>query len=293
MKLNLIRPLIVFDLESTGLDLVKDRIIQISYIKVHPDGSEERANHFVNPAPLRISQEITNLTGITNEMVATAKTFKQLAPELYAAFKDCDFAGFNSNRFDIPMLAEEFLRASTAEQNYSINFRAVHCIDALAIYHRMEPRNLAAAYQFYCGRRMEDDFTAHHADGDTEATYRVLMGQLDKYDPSRVLADPKHSLENDMDKLDEFSRFNNNVDFAGRFIWKPLLNKDGSEQLDKDGKPMRQEVFNFGKHKGEVVADVVRRDPGFCSWVLQGQFTLDTKTVLQRIMLREKQNAKK
>lgn len=288
MKLNLTRPLIVFDLETTGLDLVKDRIIQISYIKVYPDGTEERANLFVNPTPLNISPEITNLTGITNEMVAKAKTFKELAPELYAAFKGCDFAGFNSNRFDIPMLAEEFLRASTVQHNYSIDFRAVRCLDALAIYHRMEPRNLAAAYQFYCGRRMEDDFTAHHADGDTEATYRVLMGQLDKYDPNRVLADPNHSIANDMDALNEFSHLNDSVDFAGRFVWKPVLNPDGSPQLDKQGKPLRQEVFNFGKHKGEAVADVVRRDPGFCSWVLQGQFTLDTKTVLQRIMLREK-----
>lgn len=288
MKLNLTRPLIVFDLETTGLDLVKDRIIQLSYIKVFPDGHEERANYFVNPTPLKVSAEITKLTGITNEQVQQAKTFKELAPELHAAFKDCDFAGFNSNRFDIPMLAEEFLRASTAQHNYSIDFRTVRCLDALAIYHRMEPRNLAAAYLFYTGRRMEDDLTAHHADGDTEATYRVLMGQLDKYDPKRVLADPDRSIENDMDKLNEFSRFNNNVDFAGRFIWKPVLNADGTEMTDKDGKPVMQEVFNFGKHKGEAVADVARRDPGFCSWVLAGQFTLDTKNVLQRIMLREK-----
>ena len=175
MKLNLTKPLIVFDLETTGLDLVNDRIIQISYIKVYPDGREERENIFISPGK-PIPTEVTLLTGISDEDVANAPTFKQKAKELSEKFAGCDFAGFNSNRFDVPMLAEEFLRAGV-----DFDFSKCRLIDAQNIYHKMERRNLAAAYKFYCGRKMEDDFEAHRADQDTEATWRVLQGELDMY----------------------------------------------------------------------------------------------------------------
>lgn len=269
MKLNLKRPLVVFDLETTGLDIVKDRIIQISYIKVYPDGLEERENIFVNPEKI-IPNEVVTLTGITNEDVANAPTFKQLAPQLKNTFKNCDFAGYNSNHFDVPMLAEEFLRAEIP-----FDFRSCRLIDAQTIFHKMEKRNLAAAYKFYCGRKMEDDFQAHRADQDTEATYRVLMGELDKYAPG-VQEEPDRVLHNDMDELAEFSRQNDNVDFAGRIVWK--------EEKDANGNVIsRKKVFNFGKHKGEEVAKVIKEDGGFIGWILCSDFAEDTKQVLREI----------
>lgn len=199
MKLNLTKPLIVFDLETTGLDLVKDRIIQISYIKVSPDGNEERCNFFINPEK-PIPAEVAQLTGITDEDVKDAPVFKDIAAELEKKFKGCDFAGFNSNHFDIPMLAEEFLRAGI-----DFDFGKCRLIDVQTIFHKMERRNLAAAYKFYCGRKMEEDFTAHKADEDTEATYRVLQGELDMYAPGRQ-EEPERQLNNDMDELAEFSK---------------------------------------------------------------------------------------
>lgn len=279
MKLNLTRPLIVFDLETTGLDFIRDRIIQISYIKVSPDGTEERENLFVNPEK-PIPHEVVELTGITNDDVKDAPTFKTLAPQLSEKFKGCDFAGYNSNHFDIPMLAEEFLRAGI-----DFDFSKVRLIDAQTIFHKMERRNLAAAYKFYCGRKMEEDFTAHRADEDTEATYRVLMGELDKYAPG-VQEEPDRVLENDMDCLAEFSKQNDNVDFAGRIVWKPLVGADGKPVLDADDKEQKVEVFNFGKYKGRPVADVLRTDIGYYSWMMGGDFTFNTKQVLTRIRLR-------
>ena len=279
MKLNLTRPLIVFDLETTGLDFIRDRIIQISYIKVSPDGTEERENIFVNPEK-PIPHEVVELTGITDDDVKDAPTFKTLAPQLCEKFKGCDFAGYNSNHFDIPMLAEEFLRAG-----FDFDFSKVRLIDAQTIFHKMERRNLAAAYKFYCGRKMEDDFTAHRADEDTEATYRVLMGELDKYAPG-VQEEPDRVLENDMDYLAEFSKQNDNVDFAGRIVWKPVIGADGKPVLDADGKEQKVEVFNFGKYKGRPVADVLRTDIGYYSWMMGGDFTFNTKQVLTRIRLR-------
>lgn len=279
MKLNLTRPLIVFDLETTGLDFIRDRIIQISYIKVSPDGTEERENIFVNPEK-PIPHEVVELTGITNDDVKDAPTFKTLAPQLSEKFKGCDFAGYNSNHFDIPMLAEEFLRAGI-----DFDFSKVRLIDAQTIFHKMERRNLAAAYKFYCGRKMEEDFTAHRADEDTEATYRVLMGELDKYAPG-MQEEPDRVLENDMDCLAEFSKQNDNVDFAGRIVWKPLVGADGKPVLDADGKEQKVEVFNFGKYKGRPVADVLRTDIGYYSWMMGGDFTFNTKQVLTRIRLR-------
>ena len=280
MKLNLTKPLVVFDLETTGLDLVNDRIIQLSYIKVFPDGKEERGNILINPER-PIPSLSSQLTGITDDDVKDKPTFKAIAHELNNKFKGCDFAGFNSNHFDIPLLAEEFIRAG-------IDFDFSHCrlIDVQTIFHKMERRNLAAAYKFYCGRKMEEDFEAHRADQDTEATYRVLQGELDMYNPETQPEKEKH-LPNDMDVLAEFSKVNNNVDFAGRIVWKEMTDKDGNVLVDSDGKVRKQEVFNFGKYKGQSVTDVLHRDPGYYSWMLGGDFTNDTKQVLTRIRLRE------
>lgn len=280
MKLNLTKPLIVFDLETTGLDLVKDRIIQISYIKVYPDGKEERSNQFVNPER-SIPQEVVDITGITDADVANAPTFKMLATDLANKFQGCDFAGFNSNHFDVPMLAEEFLRAGI-----DFDFSKCNLIDVQTIFHKMERRNLAAAYKFYCGRKMEDDFVAHKADQDTEATYRVLQGELDMYAPGKQ-EEPERQLNNDMNELAEFSKLNNNVDFAGRIIWKEMKDANGNVLTDSDGNPLMQEVFNFGKYKGWSVAEVLNRDPGYFSWMLSSDFTYNTKQVLTRIRLRE------
>ena len=280
MKLNLTKPLIVFDLETTGLDLVKDRIIQISYIKVYPDGKEERSNQFVNPER-SIPQEVVDITGITDADVANAPTFKMLATDLANKFQGCDFAGFNSTHFDVPMLAEEFLRAGI-----DFDFSKCNLIDVQTIFHKMERRNLAAAYKFYCGRKMEDDFVAHKADQDTEATYRVLQGELDMYAPGKQ-EEPERQLNNDMNELAEFSKLNNNVDFAGRIIWKEMKDANGNVLTDSDGNPRMQEVFNFGKYKGWSVAEVLNRDPGYFSWMLSSDFTYNTKQVLTRIRLRE------
>lgn len=283
MRLKLTKPLVVFDLEATGLDLVNDRIIQISYVKVSPgdkEGEEERKSIFVNPGK-PIPAFVQQLTGITDDMVKDAPTFKQLAKQLADSFIGCDFAGFNSDRFDVPMLAEEFLRAGI-----DFDFSKCRLIDAQNIFHKREPRNLAAAYRFYTGHKMEDDFRAHRADQDAEATYRVLMGELDKYDPTTV-EEPSQALPNDMNVLAEESRMNNNVDFAGRIVWEDVKDKNGKALTDKDGKPLRHEVFNFGKYKGHVVTDVLHRDPGYYSWMLNADFTLNTKQVLTRIRLRE------
>jgi len=279
MKLNLKRPLVVFDLETTGLDMVNDRVIQLSYIKVMPDGTEKRGNLIVNPER-PIPQLITELTGISNDDVKDKPTFKQIAPTLEAEFKGCDFAGFNSNHYDVPMLAEEFLRSGI-----DFDFSKCRLIDAQSIYHKLERRNLAAAYKFYCGRNMEDDFEAHRADQDTEATYRVLMGELDKYSAENE-PDASRQLKNDVEFLADFSKMNDNVDFAGRIIWADKKDRSGQTITGADGKPERIETFNFGKHKGRAVIDVIRFDPGYYSWIMQGDFTRNTKQVLTRIRLK-------
>lgn len=283
MKLNLTKPLVIFDLETTGLDIVKARIIQLSYIKVHPDGREERGDMLLNPE-MPIPQFVTELTGISNEDVKDKPTFKQVAAQLANLFGGSDLGGFNSNGYDIPLLAEEFLRAGI-----DFDFSKCRMIDAMNIFRKMERRNLAAAYKFYCGRKMEDDFEAHRADQDTEATYRVLMGELDKYAPGANPDEPEKVLENNMDCLHEFSKMNNNVDFAGRFVWTEMKDASGKPVVDKDGKPVMVETFNFGKYKGMPVADVLYRDPGYYGWMLNGDFTYNTKQVLTRIRLRSMQ----
>ena len=278
MKLNLTKPLVIFDLETTGLDLVKDRIIQISFIKVYPDGKEERGNELINPEK-HIEPISTQLTGISDEDVKDKPTFKQLAQRLSDQFTGSDFAGFNSNNFDIPLLAEEFLRAGI-----DFDFSKCKLIDACSIFRKMERRNLASAYKFYCGRKMEEDFEAHRADQDTEATYRVLMGQLDKYAPG-ANEDPEKVLENNMQALADFSKMNKNVDFAGRIVWSEIKDADGKPVLDENGEPKMIEVFNFGKYKGMPVIEALKRDPGYYGWILQGDFTYNTKQVLTRIRL--------
>lgn len=278
MKLNLTKDLVVFDLETTGLDIVKDSIIQISYIKVCTDGTEKRGNIFVHP-PHPIPKEVEELTGITNEMVADKPTFKEIAPKLKKEFENCDFAGFNSNRFDVPMLCEEFLRAGV-----DFDFSECRLIDAQNIYHKMERRNLAAAYKFYTGHKMEDDLQAHRADQDTEATYRVLQGELDMYAPDNQ-EEPDRVLNNDMDELAEFSKMNDNVDFSGRIVWAETDNQ-GKPFLDKDNKPCRKEVFNFGKYKGYPVEEILSKDPGYYEWMQRSEFPLNTKQALARIRLR-------
>ncbi len=283
MKLNLQKPLVIFDLETTGLDIVKDRIIQISYIKVFPDGREERGNNLVNPEK-PIPDVVVQLTGISNEDVQGQPTFKEIAQTINKIFADSDIAGYNSNHFDVPLLAEEFLRA-----NIDFDFSKRNMIDVQTIYHKMERRNLAAAYKFYCGRKMEEDFTAHRADEDTEATYRVLQGELDMYTAERQ-EEPERVLQNDMKFLAEFSRMNNNVDFAGRIVWGELKDRAGKNILDKDGNPIMTEMFNFGKYKGTPVTTVLNIDPGYYSWIMQGDFTNNTKQVLTRIRLREASN---
>ena len=282
MKLKLQRPLVIFDLETTGLDLVKDRVIQISYIKVFPDGKEERGDYLINPEK-PIPDVVEQLTGITNDDVKDKPTFKQLSQQLNQVFSGSDIAGYNSNHFDVPLLAEEFLR-----EGIDFDFSKTQLIDACAIFKKMERRNLAAAYKFYCGRKMEDDFTAHRADEDTEATYRVLQGELDMYTADRQ-EDPERVLQNDVKFLADFSKSNENVDFAGRIVMGELKDRNGQTVVDKEGNPVKTELFNFGKYKGQSVAQVLRTDPGYYSWILAGDFTYNTKQVLTRIRLRESQ----
>lgn len=284
MKPNLTRPLIIFDLETTGLDLSKDSIIQISYIKAGLDGSEVSRNIFINPGR-PIPALIQELTSITDEMVKTAPKFKDIAKELESEFAGCDFAGYNSNKFDIPMLAEEFLRSGI-----DFDFSKVRLIDASVIFRKMERRNLAAAYKFYCGRKLEDDFQAHLADQDTMATWKVLQAELDMYAPEKQEEEDR-KLENDMDVIAEFCKPDSpNVDFAGRIAWGTVKGPDGKPLLNPDGSERQVEVFNFGKYKDIPVAEVLRRDPGYYSWILSNDFTLNTKQILTRIRLREFNN---
>ena len=284
MKPNLTRPLIIFDLETTGLDLSKDSIIQISYIKAGLDGSEVSRNIFINPGR-PIPALIQELTSITDEMVKNAPKFKDIAKELEREFAGCDFAGYNSNKFDIPMLAEEFLRSGI-----DFDFSKVRLIDASVIFRKMERRNLAAAYKFYCGRKLEDDFQAHLADQDTMATWKVLQAELDMYAPEKQEEEDR-KLENDMDVIAEFCKPDSpNVDFAGRIAWGTVKGPDGKPLLNPDGSERQVEVFNFGKYKDIPVAEVLRRDPGYYSWILSNDFTLNTKQILTRIRLREFNN---
>lgn len=254
MRLNLDKPVVFFDLETTGTNTVSDRIVEISYLKVFPNGNEDMHTRRINPE-MPIPQTSTAIHGITDDDVCNCPTFKEVAKEIARDFEGSDIAGFNSNRFDVPMLAEEFLRAGV-----EIDLSRQRFIDVQVIFHKMEQRTLSAAYKFYCGKELTD---AHSADGDTRATYEVLMSQLDRY---------PDSLKNDMGWLSEFSSFTRNVDFAGRIV-----------KNDKG-----EEVFNFGKYKDIPVLEVFKRDPGYYSWILQGDFALNTKQVLTRIKLQSR-----
>ena len=255
MKLNLKRPIVFFDLETTGVDTAKDRIVEISMVKVMPDGEEIVKTRKINPG-IHIPEEATAIHGITDEDVKDCPTFAQIARSLEQFIAGCDFGGFNSNRFDIPVLAEEFLRAGV-----DIDMTKRKFVDVQVIFHKMEQRTLSAAYKFYCEKSLED---AHTAEADTRATYEVLKAQLDRYP----------DLQNDIAFLAEYSSFSKNVDFAGRMVY------------DDNG----VEVFNFGKYKGMSVAEVLKKDPGYYSWILNSDFTLNTKAVLTKIRLREMSN---
>lgn len=254
MPLTLKRPLLFFDIEATGLDTSRDRIVELSYIKVSPDGSEEAQTMRFNPT-IPISAEATAVNGITDEDVAQCPTFADKAAELARVFSGCDIAGYNSNHFDVPMLVEEFIRAGV-----EFDVSACNLVDVQGIYHKMEKRTLAAAYQFYCHKDLEN---AHTAMADTRATLEVLRAQLDHYGDQIP-----HSIEG----LAEFSRFNKNVDLAGRIIYD-----------DKE-----TPVFNFGKHRGRPVEWVVKNEPGFISWMLQADFPQNTKQALTRLYLKYK-----
>lgn len=251
MQLNLKNPLIFFDLETTGINIAKDRVVELSYLKVYPNGKEESKTLRINPE-MPIPPASTAIHGITDEDVANEPTFKSIAKNLAKVFEGSDLAGYNSNRFDIPLLAEEFLRAEV-----DLDFRKRKFIDVQTIFHKMEQRTLAAALKFYCDKELED---AHTAEADTRATYEVLKSQLDRYD----------NLQNDVNFLSNFSSFTKNVDFAGRIVYN-----------DKD-----QEVFNFGKYKNRLVSEVLNEDSGYYGWMMQGDFTLDTKKVLTNIKLK-------
>ena len=253
MKLNLKNPLVFFDLETTGTNINSDRIVEICYLKVYPNGNEESRTLRINPE-MHIPEAASAVHGIFDNDVADCPTFKDVAKKIAADIEGCDLAGFNSNRFDIPVLAEEFLRAGV-----DIDLKKRKFVDVQVIYHKLEQRTLSAAYKFYCDKNLED---AHTAEADTRATYEVLKAQLDCY------AD---ILENDINFLSNYSCYNRNVDFAGRIVYN-----------DQD-----IEVFNFGKYKGVSVKEVLQKDPGYYSWIMQGDFTLNTKNVLTKIRLRD------
>lgn len=253
MNLQLRRPVVFFDLETTGTNITHDRIVEISMIKVSPDGLRTTYRRLVNPG-IAIPAEATAVHHITNEMVASMPTFKQIAREVESQLEGSDLAGFNSNRFDIPMLAEEFGRIGINH-----DFSKHRFVDVQTIFHKREQRTLVAAYRFYCGKELEG---AHSATADTEATLEVLEAQLERYP----------DLPRDIDGLSDYSCQNRNVDLNGRLVYN-----------DK-----HQEVINFGKYKGQLAEDVLRRDPGYFSWILQGDFAQDTKNAFIRIKMRSK-----
>lgn len=252
MELKLSKPICFFDLETTGIDITKDRIVEISILKVYPNGNKESKTWLVNPT-IPIPKAASDVHGITDERVAGEPTFKELAKQIHNMIKDSDLAGYNSDRFDIPLLAEEMLRA---EVDFDLGNRV--SVDVQTIFHKMEQRTLSAAYKFYCGKNLID---AHTASADTNATYEILKAQLDRYD----------SLENNIKKLSEFTYRKQIADFAG-FIG---YNDKG------------EEIFTFGKHKGKRVEDIFDEEPGYFGWLLGADFPLYTKKILTAIKLRK------
>lgn len=253
MNLNITKPVVFFDLETTGTSTTNDRIVEISLLKVFPDGKELSRTWRVNPER-HIPEEATAVHHISDEDVKDCKPFRGIAEEVAQLFAGSDIAGFNSNRFDVPMLAEEFLRAGN-----DIDLTKSRFIDVQVIYHKMEPRTLTAAYRYYCDRNLDD---AHSADGDTRATYEVLKAQLERYP----------ELQNDVTWLSEYTSHTNNLDFSGHFV------------VDEQGR----EVFNFGKYKGRLISEVLTRDPSYYSWMMNSDFPLNTKQVLTKLKLKLK-----
>jgi DNA polymerase-3 subunit epsilon len=252
MELKLNRPICFFDLETTGIDVARDRIVEISIVKVYPNGNQESRTWLVNPT-IPIPSQATAVHGISNEKVANEPTFKELAPQIHVMIKDSDLAGYNSDRFDIPLLAEELLRA---EVDFDMKNRVA--VDVQTIFHKKEERTLSAAYRFYCNQTLDN---AHSAEADTKATYEILKAQLDRYP----------DLPNDVKALSEYTTRKKAVDFAG-FI-----------ALDDKGR----EIFTFGKHKGALVEDVFEKEPGYFGWIQGADFPLYTKKVLTGIKLRK------
>jgi DNA polymerase-3 subunit epsilon len=251
MKLNLKNPLIFFDLETTGMNIASDRIVEISYLKIYPDQREETQTFRVNPG-MPIPPETTAIHGISDEDVKDAPAFNEIAKTLAKCFEGCDLAGYNSNKFDLPLLAEEFIRA-----NVDFDLKKRKLIDVQVIFHKREQRTLSAAYRFYCDKNLTN---AHNSLADAQATYEVLQAQLDKYS----------DLHNSVDKLSEYSAHSRAVDFVGRIVYN-----DNNE-----------ETFNFGKYKGQTVASVLAKDPSYYSWMMNGDFPLYTKNVLTAIKLK-------
>lgn len=251
MKLNLKNPIVVFDLETTGVSITHDRIIEISILKVSPDGLQESKTRRINPG-MPIPPESSAVHGITDEDVKDCPRFEQVARSLYQWIEGCDIVGFNSNRFDVPLLVEEFLRAGV-----EVDFSRRRFIDVQTIFHKMERRTLEAAYKFYCDKTLVG---AHSAEADTMATYEVLQAQLDRY---------PEDLQNDVNFLAEFSSYGRMVDFAGLLVY------DEQDRI----------VVNFGKYKGQVLIEVLERDPGYYAWVMGANFTLDTKNWFSRVRL--------
>ncbi len=258
MELNLKKPICFFDLETTGINISKDRIVEISILKIFPNGTQESKTWLVNPE-MPIPAETTAVHGIDDAKVANEPTFKQLAVNVNEMIKGCDLAGFNSNRFDIPLLAEELLRAGL-----DFDMKNTVAVDVQTIYHKMEKRTLSAAYKFYCDKDLDN---AHSAEADTLATYEVLKSQLDRYP----------ELENDTKFLAEFSSRKQFADFAGFIAY------------DDNGK----EVFSFGKHKGKLVEQVMKEEPGYFGWIQNADFPLYTKKVLTAVRLRKLNNSLK
>ena len=251
MKLNLVRPLCFFDLETTGINITNDRIVEIGILKIFPDGKTKEMNTLVNPE-MTIPKQASDIHGITNDKVDSMPTFKQISKEIYSFIEDTDLAGFNSDRFDIPLLVEEFLRAEI-----DFNFKKMLTIDVQTIFHKMEQRTLTAALKFYCKRENKE---AHTAMNDTKATYDVLMAQLEKYS----------DLEPNVKFLNEFSSRNKSADYAGFIIFNDI----------------ERECFGFGKYKGKEVEEVLKQDPGYFGWVLKSDFPRYTKKILTEIRLR-------
>ena len=255
MKLNIQRPIVFFDLETTGLDVARDHIVELCYIKLFPNGNRESKVMRIKPVDalgmqIHIPEQTTAIHGITDDDVADCPTFKEASEELAKVFSNCDLAGFNSNHFDIPLLIEEFLRVGI-----NIELKDKSFVDVGVIFKKMEQRTLSAAYKFYCHKDLEN---AHSANADTEATLEVLEAQLDRY---------PDVLKNDVQSLAAISATKSSVDFAARII------------LDENN----VEIFNFGKYKGKSVVEVFRRDPGYYNWIMQGDFPLNTKQVVKRI----------